>query len=58
MNYNIIYADPPWQFQVRVRKSGLARAPDAHYETMPTSHIMTFIDEKRIAIADDAILVM
>ena len=32
--YKIIYADPPWRFEVRDRKTGLEKSPDAHYETM------------------------
>lgn len=31
--YSIIYADPPWRMEPWSRKTGLQRAPDAHYET-------------------------
>ena len=32
--YNIIYADPPWQFKVWSRATGLGRSPEIHYPTM------------------------
>lgn len=39
MRFSLIYADPPWRFEVRNRDSGLDRAPDAHYSTMRTADI-------------------
>lgn len=52
----LLYLDPPWQFTVRSRKTGLGRAPDRHYETMPTSEICAIpIKEK---MAKDALAVM
>ena len=32
--YNIIYADPPWQYKVWSRDTGLGRSADSHYSTM------------------------
>lgn len=32
--YNIIYADPPWRFQVWSRDTGLGRSAETHYETI------------------------
>lgn len=32
--YNIIYADPPWQFKVWSRATGLGRSAESHYPTM------------------------
>jgi N6-adenosine-specific RNA methylase IME4 len=37
--YQIIYADPPWRFKVWSRDTGLGRAADAHYSTMPIEDI-------------------
>lgn len=34
MKYSILYADPPWRFQVYNRDSGLDKSPDRHYQTM------------------------
>lgn len=34
MKYSILYADPPWRFQVYNRNSGLDKSPDRHYQTM------------------------
>jgi N6-adenosine-specific RNA methylase IME4 len=38
--FNVLYVDPPWQFAVYARESGLMRAADLHYETMETAAIM------------------
>ena len=32
--YNIIYADPPWQYKVWPRATGLGRSAESHYPTM------------------------
>lgn len=56
--YQIVYADPPWQFKVYARESGLRRAPDAHYQTMPLEQIFTLLDDERIVVAPDAMLAM
>ena len=37
--YNIIYADPPWQFKVWSRDTGLGRSADLHYKTMGKKEI-------------------
>ena len=37
--YNIIYADPPWQYKVWSRDTGLGRSADAHYDTMKKEDI-------------------
>lgn len=37
--YNIIYADPPWRFQVWSRDTGLERSADKHYHTMQKKDI-------------------
>ena len=36
--YNIIYADPPWQYKVYSRK-GLGRSAESHYPTMTIEDI-------------------
>ena len=38
MKYNIIYADPPWQYHVWSQK-GKGRTAENHYKTMPLSEI-------------------
>ena len=37
--YKIIYADPPWQFKVWSRETGLKRSADKHYKTMKKEDI-------------------
>lgn len=37
--YPVIYADPPWRFDVRGRETGLDRAADNHYPTMSINDV-------------------
>jgi N6-adenosine-specific RNA methylase IME4 len=37
--YGLIYADPPWRFEPRSRVTGMDRAADNHYPTMPLDDI-------------------
>lgn len=37
--YNIIYADPPWQYKVWSKKTGLGRSAESHYPTMEKKEI-------------------
>lgn len=37
--YQIIYADPPWRFNVWNRDTGLGRSADSHYKTMTLQEI-------------------
>ena len=37
--YAVVYADPPWQRAVYSRQTGLDRAAENHYPTMPTAEI-------------------
>ncbi len=53
--YDIIYADPPWQFRVRSRK-GLSRSAENHYRTMPLKEIQA-LPVSNIA-SKDAVLLM
>lgn len=38
-HYNIIYADPPWQYKVWHKNTGLGRSAESHYKTMPKKDI-------------------
>lgn len=38
--YKIIYADPPWRFQVWDQISGTDRAPEKHYDTLTDAGLM------------------
>lgn len=51
--YNIIYADPPWSFQVYSDK-GKGRSPDKHYPTMSIEEISR-LPVKEIAAADSVL---
>lgn len=37
--YDMIYADPPWQYKVWSRDTGLGRSADRHYQTMTKEDI-------------------
>ena len=37
--YPVVYADPPWRFEVWSRETGLDHAADAHYPTMELDEI-------------------
>lgn len=37
--YHIIYADPPWQYKVWSRDTGLGRSAESHYKTMNKKEI-------------------
>jgi N6-adenosine-specific RNA methylase IME4 len=40
--YNVILADPPWQFEPWSRESGMDRSPENHYPTMSTADICAY----------------
>jgi N6-adenosine-specific RNA methylase IME4/ParB-like chromosome segregation protein Spo0J len=50
--YGVLYADPPWKFEVYKADTGLDHAADAHYPTMPTDQI----EALPVPAADDAVL--
>lgn len=56
IRYNVVVADPPWQFRDRLPGNG--RGASKHYSTLTTSDIATFVKthEPKIEIATDAIL--
>lgn len=51
--YNVIYADPPWQYDNAIRNWGPAKL---HYRTMPLDKICSLAGEIRLPIADNAVL--
>lgn len=52
--YGVIYADPPWRWEPRSRESGMDRAADNHYPTMPTDAIKAL----QVPAAPDSVLFM
>jgi len=40
--YQIIYADPPWKFEVWNRDTGLGRSAESHYPTMNFNDLLSF----------------
>ena len=50
--YNVIYADPPWRFEVYDIDSGSDRNADNHYPTMLTADIAAL----KVPATDDAVL--
>ena len=49
--FGVIYADPPWRFEPYSRETGLDRAADNHYSTMPLDEIKA-LDVPSIAAGD------
>jgi N6-adenosine-specific RNA methylase IME4 len=54
--YGVIYADPPWKFEVYSEDTGLGRVAEAHYSTMAVEDIAA-IPVSSFA-ADDCVLFM
>ena len=54
MKYDIIYADPPWQYKTYTKKGRVKKSADCHYDCMETEDIME-IPVSEIA-SDDCIL--
>jgi N6-adenosine-specific RNA methylase IME4 len=52
--YSVIYADPPWHFEVYNEDSGTERAAGNHYPTLPLEHICA-LPVQELA-AEDAVL--
>jgi N6-adenosine-specific RNA methylase IME4 len=52
--YNVIYADPPWQYS----NSGSEGSADSHYPTMPTEDICTLLTDIGVYIVDNSVLFM
>jgi N6-adenosine-specific RNA methylase IME4 len=50
--YNVIYADPPWRFEPYSRDTGMDRAADNHYPTMPLEEIAAM----KVPAAPDCVL--
>jgi N6-adenosine-specific RNA methylase IME4 len=50
--YGVIYADPPWSFEVYDADSGMQRAAENHYPCMDTDAIAAL----RVPAADDCVL--
>lgn len=53
--YNIIYADPPWQYKVWSKK-GNGRSAESHYKTLSIKEIVNMKDFIKDISADDCVL--
>lgn len=53
--YNIIYADPPWQYKVWSKK-GNGRSAESHYNTLGIKEIINMKDFIKDISADDCVL--
>lgn len=54
--YPIIYADPPWKFEVNSEVTGREKSAENHYPTMETTAICGLLDEIGSPLLDDAAL--
>lgn len=52
--HQLIYADPPWRFEVRSRETGLEKAADRHYDTLTVGEMIGMAP----ATAKNALMVM
>jgi hypothetical protein len=55
-SYGVIYADPPWKFEVYSQDTGQGRTAEAHYSTKPVGEIATTIPVASFAADDCALL--
>lgn len=53
--YPVIYADPPWRFQVRSEETGREKSAENHYPTMPTEEICGLLARLGGVAAPDAV---
>ena len=56
--YNIIYADPPWEYKVWSKATGLGRSAESHYKTMTKKDIQNMSDVIEKISERDAVLFM
>lgn len=54
--YKVIYADPPWEFKVWSKETGLGRSAEAHYNTMTKKDIQDMGSVINSITEDDAVL--
>lgn len=54
--YPVVYADPPWRFDVRSEETGREKSAENHYPTMPTEEIAGLLAELGGVAARDAVL--
>jgi N6-adenosine-specific RNA methylase IME4 len=54
--YNVIYADPPWQYTTSGGFNTLPGVTDLHYATMPIQDICSYLDDQQIKVRDNAVL--
>lgn len=54
--YPIIYADPPWRFDVRSEETGREKSAENHYPTMPTTEIAGLLVNLGGVAARDAVV--
>jgi N6-adenosine-specific RNA methylase IME4 len=52
--YNVIYADPPWQYSDNTNT--LDAVTDHHYATLPLCDIKNYLVDNKIKTSDDAVL--
>jgi N6-adenosine-specific RNA methylase IME4 len=55
--FGVLYIDPPWKFAVYSQETGMDRAADNHYPTLPDEEIIEFFGAKVSEVAaDDAVM--
>jgi ParB/RepB/Spo0J family partition protein len=53
--FNVIYADPPWEYDFSVDE---ARSIPMHYPTMKLEEICSYLKDKGVRVAEDAVLLL
>ncbi|SDP92377.1 N6-adenosine-specific RNA methylase IME4 [Phyllobacterium sp. YR620] len=56
MQYPVIYADPPWKFDVRNEETGREKSAENHYPTMDTDAICQLFEEIGSPATPNAVL--
>lgn len=54
--YPVIYADPPWRFEVRSEETGREKSAENHYPTMPTAELAGLLAQLGGVAADNGVL--
>jgi len=52
--YNVVLADPPWEYSAQTNTKDATT--DLHYATLDIDQICSYLSDKKIQVADDAVL--
>lgn len=56
--FPLIYADPPWQYEMWGKETGYEKSPDAHYDCMSDEELLALKTDILFGTGEDAVLFM